>query len=430
MLREEFVYFVVYLLQGCVTIFYMMQLLETRFPAVLTFCIATALNASVFLMFGVNNSSNAYTSRTLAMAAMQIGVLLALYRGRIFLKALALASNYMWGFFPEIAVPFVLYGMGYSMEESLTYPLKLYGMLAAFAFYAVLCFSSIRPLQRFIFRRGETFEPLPPKTLLIFLCFPIGQTLLLFACAYSMSTGLHALSAGIFLLAVFLCAGSDVAMFYTLVETAKKTRLEQKLAEAEYTARIQENEYKSLLASEQKTARYRHDSKNRITAIAAMLRSGRPEAVPEALEMLNSMADALNAARGMFCANLTADAILAAKCAECEQEHIVLQHRVLLPEKLPVENIHLCSVFSNILDNAIAACKKLPAEQRTISLSAALDGGFLFVKEENPALSGAARSEGLGLKILNSIAKAYQGNVIVEQSGGMFRILVALSLPQ
>ena len=430
MLWEDFSYFVAYLIQGCVTVFYMMQLLETRLPAVTTFCITMALNASVFLLFGVNNWDVVYTYRTLAMVTVQIGGLCVLYRGRPFLKALALASNYMWGFFPEVSLSFILHGLlGYSLEKAMSYPTKLYGMIGALLIYAVLSFSAIRPLQRFIFHREKVVEPLPLKTLLLFICFPIGQTLLLFACTYSMATGLHMLSIGVFLFAIFLCAASDVAMFYTLVETAKKTRLEQQLAEAEYTARIQENEYKSFLTVEQSIARYRHDNKNRVSAIASMLRSGHPQAVPEVLEMLDSMLDALNISHGAYCANLTVDSILAVKHAECEHEHIILQHSIMLPEGLPIKNIHLCSIFSNIVDNAITACKKLPAEQRTISLSAVLDGGFVFVKEENPLPQKELSSrDGLGLKILRSIAKTYDGEVIIEQNEKAFQILVALSL--
>lgn len=79
MLWEDFSYFVAYLIQGCVTVFYMMQLLETRLPAVTTFCITMALNASVFLLFGVNNWDVVYTYRTLAMVTVQIGGLCVLY---------------------------------------------------------------------------------------------------------------------------------------------------------------------------------------------------------------------------------------------------------------------------------------------------------------------------------------------------------------
>ena len=197
MLWEDFSYFVAYLIQGCVTVFYMMQLLETRLPAVTTFCITMALNASVFLLFGVNNWDVVYTYRTLAMVTVQIGGLCVLYRGRPFLKALALASNYMWGFFPEVSLSFILHGLlGYSLEKAMSYPTKLYGMIVALLIYAVLSFSAIRPLQRFIFHREKVVEPLPLKTLLLFICFPIGQTLLLFACTYSMATGLHMLSNG------------------------------------------------------------------------------------------------------------------------------------------------------------------------------------------------------------------------------------------
>jgi len=51
--------------------------------------------------------------------------------------------------------------------------------------------------------------------------------------------------------------------------------------------------------------------------------------------------------------------------------------------------IDLCSLFSNLLDNAIRACTQLPPEQtRRIRLTVGMQGDDMLVRCDNPATKG------------------------------------------
>ena len=426
---EELIYFLIYFLQGCIVTLYLCRLLEARFSIVVTFAATSVLYSLVFVPFRISHFEIVYTHRTLAMAAVWILCLFLFFRGKVFLRIFALASAYMLAFLGEITITFVMHGvLKYSFEESMQYPVKMYGQLAALICFLLLTSITAPLLQKYIFRR-QVNACLSPKNMLLFLLFPTAQTLLLFACSCAMASGLHQFSFAALLLGILFCACADILMFHTMVETAQKARLEQQLAEAEYTARIQEGEYSSILAAQQLIARYRHDNKGRLSTAVALLHSERPGALEDAVQLLGEMSASLEPEHGQFCANLTVDATVSSKMQDCRSADIRLQSDLLVPENLPIEKLHLCSLFSNILDNAISACRALPPEERKIQLSAALDGGFLMIREENPLPPvPPQKGHGLGMKILNSIVQQYHGEMIIEQQDHHFHLLIALSL--
>ena len=131
------------------------------------------------------------------------------------------------------------------------------------------------------------------------------------------------------------------------------------------------------------------------------------------------------------------DAVAADKARRCQAEGIALELRLALPQDLPLDGPALCSVFANLLDNAMEACLRLPAEARQITCSAVCRGGYLIVQERNPLpppLDAEARrrrhadGRGLGLEILEQIARRYDGMVEICREDGQFQITVWLKL--
>ena len=60
-----------------------------------------------------------------------------------------------------------------------------------------------------------------------------------------------------------------------------------------------------------------------------------------------------------FCRNSVADVLLNAKYAEIRADGIILNARVDLPASLPMDNLDLCILLGNLLDNAIEACRRI-----------------------------------------------------------------------
>ena len=159
--------------------------------------------------------------------------------------------------------------------------------------------------------------------------------------------------------------------------------------------------------------------------------------LPRAGGALDRASKQLKAVQSTYCAHPVIDAVLADKARRCEAEHIRLELALDLPPELPQDGPALCSLFGNLLDNAVEACLRLPEGERVIRCRAGCRGGYLVVEEENPLpppLDEAARQSrvragrGLGLEILSGIARRYGGEVETQQRDGRFQVTVWLGL--
>lgn len=130
-----------------------------------------------------------------------------------------------------------------------------------------------------------------------------------------------------------------------------------------------------------------------------------------------------------YCENIVVNAVMTHQALRCRTANIRLDCALELPGTLDVGETELCSVFSNLMDNAIRVCSALPEEHRRIELSAALRGTYLIVRERNPALTApAAGGEGLGLGILREIARRHDGELEVSAKDGLFTATLWLRL--
>lgn len=159
--------------------------------------------------------------------------------------------------------------------------------------------------------------------------------------------------------------------------------------------------------------------------------------LPRAGGALDRASKQLKAVQSTYCAHPVIDAVLADKARRCEAEHIRLELALDLPPELPQDGPALCSLFGNLLDNAVEACLRLPEGERFIRCRAGCRGGYLVVEEENPLpppLDESARQSrvragrGLGLEILSGIARRYGGEVETQQRDGHFQVTVWLGL--
>lgn len=95
-----------------------------------------------------------------------------------------------------------------------------------------------------------------------------------------------------------------------------------------------------------------------------------------------------------------------------------------LPEDAKVTDYDWCTIFSNLISNAIEACEKLNNIEKSISLEISTDEQNLYVIMANPIEwevkkellgKGTTKADkklhGYGLKNIKSIVEKYQGNL-------------------
>ena len=137
-----------------------------------------------------------------------------------------------------------------------------------------------------------------------------------------------------------------------------------------------------------------------------------------------------------YCQNQTINSVIYVKKKKADEAGIPMEISMHLPEQIGIEALDLCSVFCNLLDNAIEACEKISGE-RYIRLMAEMHAGYLLITETNP-MSGtlskkngrilsskADRSlHGYGLELIKAISRKYEGKVEIGEKDGEYRILV------
>ena len=108
-------------------------------------------------------------------------------------------------------------------------------------------------------------------------------------------------------------------------------------------------------------------------------------------------------------------------------QETVFEADTAIPESIPVDPMDLCSLLGNVLDNALEAAARLPADQRHISLSARVEKGLFAVKVSNTylflergidgrlsTLKKNRKNHGYGLVSEEEIVERYGGRLEYE----------------
>lgn len=135
-----------------------------------------------------------------------------------------------------------------------------------------------------------------------------------------------------------------------------------------------------------------------------------------------------------YCDNLIVNALLEEKAKACSREAIDLNVRIRLGEETGISRLHWCSIFTNLLDNAIHACGKLEEGRKWIDLQCGIRGSYICIMIKNPAArpkrsflrADATRAHGWGMEILKDVAAAYNGYFNSRYKNGMFKATLIL----
>lgn len=233
-------------------------------------------------------------------------------------------------------------------------------------------------------------------------------------------------STSILLWCVCSLMGSASALFllYYVIELERKTELEAELRDIHYTMELEQSHYRAVEARREELAKIRHDFNNQLAAISALLQSGDRA---DAQTMLSQLSAGIAATReAPYCAIPVVNAVLTEKDALCREAGITLHTELDLPETLAVEPLHLCSILSNLLDNAIHGCAG--TEQPVITLSSAMAGDYLLLRTVNPAKppQEPGKGHGYGSKILKELSGKYDGSYETAYEPGVFTAVVSL----
>lgn len=150
------------------------------------------------------------------------------------------------------------------------------------------------------------------------------------------------------------------------------------------------------------------------------------------------------AVRFVHSGNEQVDAIVNNRMTRAGMLGVRIETMLALPPQLPVSEKDLCSLLSNLLDNAVEGCAACGdgAEQK-VMFHMRKDGGYLFLRTENPVPQEAearrrrlslqttkdvAALHGYGTKIIRRIVEKYDGAVKFQIKGEQFIVDIMLLL--
>lgn len=269
----------------------------------------------------------------------------------------------------------------------------------------------------------------------IYTLFPIGQIIVVFCVMYSSLDendifGIpHRLMA---VLGFVILAALDVLFMFYLSDIEKNHRLCQELQQLEHARNLEHQHYSNIESKQYETAKIRHDIKNQLFSVKRLIETNNIEKAQELIADIEN--DLSAAAENEYCSVPVVNALITQKAEECRRHGIELTTDISITEIGEIRPMHLCSIFSNLIDNAINANKAIPTEaEHFIMLKAANKQGFLAVSAENPVADNKtvvidpSRSSGYGLKILRDIASEYGGQFTAECRDGRCRAIITVS---
>lgn len=216
----------------------------------------------------------------------------------------------------------------------------------------------------------------------------------------------------------FFLAVSNVIYLIFLSYIEKKRRLEQEISALNYMRQIEEAHYSVIKEKQTEIAKIRHDIKNQLIVIKGLLKSGHSE---EAAALIGGLETDINASKEKeYCSVPIINTILFEKEKSCVSEGIAFESDIDVYDTGCISQNHLCSIFSNLMDNAINECGRLSGDDKKIRITAAQKNGFISVRCENTAAERGhkifkpSESKGCGLKILRDIANRYDGSFKCE----------------
>ena len=185
---------------------------------------------------------------------------------------------------------------------------------------------------------------------------------------------------------------------------------------------------------QQDTAQFRHDWQNHMLVLQKMLRDGDYTRAEEYFEGLSGVSGVTT--QKILTGNEMLDMLLCIKERECREENIAVSMEGTLSELNRLKPVDSSILFSNLLDNAIEANRKVES-QRFIRIRARRVNEAIYFEMENPmeeelqyegnrllTTKEDSEAHGLGLKNVEEIVKKYQGEYHLEGTKNRFTIQI------
>jgi two-component system sensor histidine kinase AgrC len=355
------------------------------------------------------------------------------------LALIGLTYNYQSAFKKRVLVVVFIYLIFMSVEMTvalitgyINFPLfseNNYSSIFGLIFFRILSYVVVLVFNNFTnIKRGEIVPNSYWLSLVLIPATSLYVILLLFQ-----AEGLSAVQV---ILSVILLLFVNFATFYLYdaITAALSERMERRLI-------IEQNKYydrqlELMRASLETTRAIRHDLKNHMYSISALVKSNDREQI---LHYLADIMEDFGAEKHYASSgNIIIDSIINFKFQDAERRNITTTLDLNIPENLEIPSIDMTIILGNLLDNAIEAASEVK-ESPYIDVKIKYDKGRLFLQVKNPYVGEVIEKDGrfittkndrenhgIGLDSVAKVVLKYDGTMSVDYSDNIFSVAVLM----
>ena len=261
--------------------------------------------------------------------------------------------------------------------------------------YGIFLFAATMVIKRVRRKTGIN------KKALVFMLFPLSQVLIL---------------------CVVICVISDILCYRGLIQNSQLYETKMRNEQLEYERSTQYRYYEKINELQHEIMKYRHDFNNVLTT--AMNLYTFPDTAEKGKEMLDELSRKNQSNKMPFyCANNIVNAILWDKSNTAKESGVTLDCDASLSNDIPIDDVDLCCLIVNMLDNAIRGAKAAEND-KSIGIKIKEENGRIYISVSNYAdmpdfesteklpSTKANKNHGYGTEIIRNIVQKYDGDVL------------------
>ena len=248
-------------------------------------------------------------------------------------------------------------------------------------------------------------------------------------------------TSNVFALSAFGCIlVLNMVAYYLDYAVCQHSEAERRLMAEKYIAQSERNLMELSRQNLDELRAIRHDIKNQYAYMDALLTEKRYDELQEFFDQ-NKQANS-KPLSGIDCGNLVLNTILNLEQGRAHAQGCVLDHRIFVAPQLPFAETDLCSLLTNLIDNALEAIQRQNIANGVVEVGINQKNSALYLCVLNPVDEQLGREtllslkttkkdktmHGYGVRIVDSIVQKYNGQISRSIENGKYRVDIMLDL--
>ncbi len=264
------------------------------------------------------------------------------------------------------------------------------------------------------------------RSLVLFICSNVGY-MIVSVCIYADAVSVNEKRYNILFLVC--CLTIFLALVVNLISLKYYLKMENKDRDQEmiiYKLQVETRYYEEKMKEEERIKSIYHDMKNHILLLESE-REEKQEWISDIKKKIMKYEDFYRTG------NRFLDIILRDKIEMAQSDNIHIEDDINMDRIKMFDPFDISTIFGNLLDNAIEACKLVQEiERRVINISARRKNQLLIILVKNPKPEDRERKmrkkgvHGYGLRNVNDVVKKYGGEINIEEKESQFVVSIII----